>query len=52
MAPLESLPRTSPVEELDRTFQNLLAKVKEEERPLVQEAWKGTVARLREEGVS
>src|SRR6059036_174101 len=52
MEPLESLPRTSPVEELDRTFQNLLAKVKEEERPLVQEAWKGTVARLREEGVS
>ena len=52
MAPLESLPRTSPVEELDRTFQSLLAKVKEEERPLVQEAWKGTVARLREEGVS
>ena len=52
MAPLESLPRTSPVEELDRTFQNLLTKVKEDERPLVQEAWKGTVARLREEGVS
>ena len=52
MAPLESLPRTSPVEELDRTFQNLLTKVKEDERPLVQEAWKGTIARLREEGVS
>jgi DNA repair protein SbcD/Mre11 len=52
MEPLESLPRTSPVEELDRTFQNLLANVKEDERPLVQEAWKGTVARLREEGVS
>jgi hypothetical protein len=26
--------------------------VKEEERPLVHEAWKSTVARLQEEGVS
>jgi hypothetical protein len=26
--------------------------VKEEERPLVHEAWKATVARLQEEGVS
>ncbi len=50
--PLESLPRTSPLEELNRTFQNLLTLSKEEERPLVQEAWKSTVAKLQEEGVS
>jgi exonuclease SbcD len=50
--PLESLPRTSPLEELNRTFQDLLTRAKDEEKPLVQEAWKGTVARLREEGVS
>ncbi len=50
--PLESLPRTSPLEELNRTFQDLLARAKEEERPLVQDAWKETVARLREERVS
>lgn len=52
MEPLESLPRTTPVEELDRTFQNLVSNVKEDERPLVHEAWKGTIARLQEEGVS
>jgi exonuclease SbcD len=52
MEPLESLPRTSPVEELDRTFQRLVSGAKEEDRPLVHEAWKGTVSRLREEGVS
>ena len=46
MQPLESLPRTTPLEELDRTFQNLLSNAKEDERPIVQEAWKGTVARL------
>ncbi len=50
--PLESLPRTTPLEELDRTFQNLLSNVKDEERPLVQEAWKVTIAKLQVEGVS
>lgn len=50
--PLESLPRNTPLEELDRTFQGLLSKAKEEERPLVQEAWKATVSKLQEEGVS
>jgi DNA repair protein SbcD/Mre11 len=49
---IESLPRTTPLEELGRTFQNLLSNVKEDERPLVHEAWKATVARLQEEGVS
>src|SRR5216683_160245 len=49
---LESMPRTTPLEELDRAFQALLANVKEEERPIVHEAWKATVARLQEEGVS
>ena len=52
MEPLESLPKSSPLEELNRTFQNLLTNSKEDEKPLVQEAWKGTVARLQEEGVS
>jgi DNA repair protein SbcD/Mre11 len=52
MEPLESLPRTTPLEELDRTFQNLLVNVKQEDRPLVQEAWKGTITRLHEEGVT
>ena len=50
--PLESLPRNTPLEELNRTFKALLTKVKEEERPLVHEAWKGTIARLQGEGVS
>ena len=49
---MESLPRTTPLEELGRSFQSLLSNVKEEERPLVHEAWKATVARLQEEGVS
>ena len=52
MQPLASLPRTTPLEELDRTFQNLVANVKEEERPIVHEAWKATIARLQGEGVS
>jgi DNA repair exonuclease SbcCD nuclease subunit len=51
MAPLESLPKTTPLQELDRTFQNLLEKAGDQERPLVQEAWKLTVAKLQEEGV-
>jgi hypothetical protein len=51
MVPLESLPKTTPLQELDRTFQNLLEKAGEQERPLVQEAWKLTVAKLQEEGV-
>src|SRR5207244_13201009 len=49
---IESLPRTTPLEELSRSFQALLSSVKEEERPLVHEAWKATIARLQEEGVS
>jgi DNA repair exonuclease SbcCD nuclease subunit len=52
MEPLESLPRTTPLEELGRTFQNLMSNVKEDERPLVHEAWRGTLAKLQEEGVS
>lgn len=52
MEPLDSLPRTTPLEELDRTFQNLLANVKAEDLPLVHEAWKGTITRLQEEGVA
>src|SRR5713226_2556001 len=51
MVPLESLPKTTPLQELDRTFQNLLEKAGDQERPLVQEAWKLTVAKLQEEGV-
>src|SRR5439155_1040340 len=45
MVPLESLPKTTPLQELDRTFQNLLEKAGDQERPLVQEAWKLTVAK-------
>ncbi len=51
-APLESLPKTTPLEEIDRTFQSLLAQARDDEKPLVQEAWKTTVAKLQEEGVS
>ena len=51
MAPIESLPKTTPLQELDRTFQNLLTKSVDQDRPLVQEAWKLTVAKLQEEGV-
>ncbi len=50
--PLESLPRTTPLQELDRTFQNLLAQARDDEKPLVQEAWKMTTAKLQEEGVN
>ncbi len=51
-APLESLPKTTPLQELDRNFRSLLENVKEDEKPLVQEAWKQTTAKLQEEGVS
>jgi len=51
-APLESLPKTTPLQELDRTFRDLLVKAKDAEKPLVQEAWKLTTTRLQEEGVS
>jgi len=50
--PLESLPKTTPLQELDRTFRDLLEKAKEEEKPLVHEAWKLTSSKLQEEGVS
>ena len=50
--PLESLPRTTPIQELNRTFQSLLAGARDDEKPLVQEAWKMTTARLQEEGVN
>lgn len=51
METLESLPTTTPLEELDRTFQNLLTNAKEDDRPLIHEAWKSTISRLQEEGV-
>ncbi len=51
MVPLESLPKTTPLQELDRTFQNLLGNAPDQEKPLVHEAWKLTVAKLQEEGV-
>ena len=51
MVPIESLPKTTPLQELDRTFQNMLTKAGEQDRPMVQEAWKLTVAKLQEEGV-
>ncbi len=51
-APLESLPKTTPTQELDRTFHVLLEKAKEDEKPLVQEAWKLTRSKLQEEGVN
>jgi DNA repair exonuclease SbcCD nuclease subunit len=52
MIPLESLPKTTPLEEIDRTFQTLLEKATEQERPIVQDAWKLVLAKLQEEGVS
>src|SRR5205807_10347286 len=51
MVPLESLPKTAPLQDLDRTFQNLLSNAGDQERPLVQEAWKLTISKLQEEGV-
>ena len=51
-APLDSLPKTTPLQELDRTFRNFLEKAKDDEKPLVQEAWKFTTTKLQEEGVS
>ncbi len=51
-APLESLPKTTPLQELDRTFQSLLGNARDDDKPLVQEAWKLTTAKLQEEGVS
>ena len=51
-APLESLPKTTPLQELDRNFRSLLENVKEDEKPLVQEAWKQTTTKLQEKGVS
>ncbi len=50
--PLESLPKTTPLQELDRTFASLLEKAKDDEKPLVHEAWKLTSSKLQEEGVS
>ncbi len=49
---LNSLPRTTPLQELDRTFQKLLENARDDEKPLVQEGWKLTVAKLQEEGVT
>lgn len=51
METLESLPTTTPLEELDRTFQNLLSNAKEDDHALIHEAWKSTISRLQEEGV-
>lgn len=51
-APLEPLPKTTPLQELDRTFRSLSEKVKDDEKPLVQEAWRLTTSKLQEEGVS
>ena len=50
--PLQSLPKTTPLEEINRTFQSLLVQAHDEDKPLVQEAWKTTVAKLQEEGVN
>ncbi len=50
--PLNSLPRTTPLQELDRTFQKLLENARDDEKPLVQEGWRLTVAKLQEEGVA
>lgn len=50
--PLESLPKTTPIQELDRTFTSLLEKAKDDEKPLVREAWKLTSSKLQEEGIS
>ncbi len=51
-APLETLPKTTPRQELDRTFQGLLGKARDEDKPLIQEAWKLTLSKLQEEGVT
>jgi DNA repair protein SbcD/Mre11 len=50
--PLEPLPKTTPLQEIDRTFQDILARAPDQDKPLVQEAWKSTLAKLQEEGVT
>ncbi|HZD13133.1 MAG TPA: exonuclease SbcCD subunit D [Candidatus Binatus sp.] len=49
---LEAMQNTTPLQELDRTFQNLLSNAKEEQRPIVHEAWKLTVSKLQDAGVA
>ncbi len=48
----DALPNTTPLEEIDRTFRTFLTKAKDDEKPLVNEAWKLTSARLQDQGVA
>ncbi len=49
--PLAALPKTTPLQELDRTFQSFLSNAKEDQKPIVHEAWKLTSAKLQDQGV-
>ncbi len=51
-APLEALSNTTPLQELDRTFQSLLSNAKDDQKPIVNEAWKLTAAKLQDQGVA
>jgi exonuclease SbcD len=51
-APLEALSNTTPVQELDRTFKSLLSNAKDDQKPIVNEAWKLTAAKLQDQGVA
>jgi DNA repair protein SbcD/Mre11 len=51
-APLEALSNTTPLQELDRTFKSLLSNAKEEQKPIVNEAWKLIAAKLQDQGVA
>ena len=50
--PLEALSNTTPLQELDRTFQNLLSNAKDDQKSIVNEAWKRTAAKLQDQGVA
>src|SRR5256712_7732252 len=47
--PLEALSNTTPLQELDRTFQNLLSNAKHDQKSIVNKAWKLTAARSQDQ---
>jgi len=48
--PVEALPRTTPLEELKRYFESIMAKASEQERMALQEAFQKSIAMLQEAG--
>jgi DNA repair exonuclease SbcCD nuclease subunit len=48
--PVEALPRTTPLEELKRHFESIMAKASEQERMELQDAFQKSIAMLQEAG--